>query len=88
MPLPWPRREETITTLEDESRAQLDLTPRPDGAEDSADVVSEMPHSIFEDRIPVPAEGKRALGITRYGKIWMIEQIVGFGSKRDPDAFG
>src|SRR5580693_4458210 len=46
-----------------------------------------MTHRILEDGIPVAAEGKRALGITRNTKIWMVEQVVSFHSNRNLISF-
>ena len=72
---------------ESEPRVQLKLAPGSDRGRYLSDVVSEIASWIFEDRVAVPSQGKGALCICRDCKIWVIEQIVGFQSKRDPGAF-
>ena len=59
----------------------------PTVAEYSADVVGEISRSIFEDGVSIPSQRKGTLRVTRDCKIRMIEQIVGFRSKRNLHAF-
>ena len=73
--------------LESEPCGQLNLTPSADGGEYSAYVVGEIARCIFEDGVSVPSQRKRTLRVTRDREIRMIEQIVGFRSKRNLRAF-
>ena len=73
--------------LESEPCGQLNLTPRADRAEYSANVVGELTRCILENSVSIPSQAKRALSVTWDCEIRMIEQIVGFRAKRDLRAF-
>ena len=73
--------------LESEPCVQLNLTRRAYGGEYSAHVVGEIPCCILEDRVSVASQGKGTLGVARDCEIRMIEQIVGFHTKRNLRAF-
>src|SRR5215470_12831131 len=68
--------------LESKTRVQLDLTPRAHSCEDPADVAGEITGDIFEYGVSIPTQGKWALRVAGYSKVWMIEQVVSFCSKR------
>jgi len=71
---------------ESETCVQLNLTPRRDGSEYSADVAGVITRYVFEDGVPIPSQSERTLRVAWHGKVWTIEQIVGFRPKRDPRA--
>ena len=73
--------------LKSESCGQLNLARCADRTKYSAYVVGEIARWIFEDGISVASQGERTLRVTRDGEIRMIEQIVGFRSKRNLRAF-
>jgi hypothetical protein len=73
--------------LESEPSSQLNLTPRADRAEYSANVVGELTRCILENSVSIPSQAKRALSVTWDCEIRMIEQIVRFRAKRDLRAF-
>lgn len=75
------------SALESEPCAQLNLTTSTDGSEYPADVVGEITRCILEDSVSVPSQGKRSLRVARDCEIWMIEQGVGFRSKRKFHSF-
>ena len=73
--------------LEREACVELNLTPSSYGGEYSADVFGEITCCILENGVSVPSQSERALGVARHREIRMIEQIVGFHSKRNLYAF-
>src|SRR5215468_8403868 len=72
----WGGRSESKTCV------QLNLTPRTDGSENSADVAGEITGYVFEHRVSIPSQRKRALRVARDCQIRPIEQIVSFRAKR------
>lgn len=73
--------------LECHARVKLNLTTTAYGGEYSSDVVGEVTRCIFENGVSVPSQAERILRVTRYAKIWMIEDIVGFHSERNTHTF-
>ena len=68
---------------ESKTCVQLNLTPRTDGSENSADIAGEITGYVFEHGVSIPSQGERALRVAWNCKIRPIEQIVSFGSKRN-----
>ena len=60
----------------------MNLTPRTDGTENSADVAGETTRYVFEHGVSIPSEGERVLRVAWDCKIRAIKQIVGFRAKR------
>jgi len=76
----------SVTTLEGKPCVDLNLASSADGGEYSTDVFGEISSCILENGLR-SLPGERALGVARYGKIRMIEQIVGFRPNCDFLAF-
>jgi hypothetical protein len=69
--------------LEGQTRVQLNLTPSADGTEYSAYAAGEVTGRVFEDGVSITSQSERTLRVAWDRKIWTIQQIVGFRSKRN-----
>ena len=72
--------------LESEPSVKLKLTTTAYCGEYSADVVSQIACWTREHGISISSQRQGALRVAGDCKIWMIEQVVGFRSKRNPHA--
>ena len=73
--------------LESEPCVKLKLTTTAYCGEYSADVVSQIACWTREHGISISSQRQGALRVAGDCKIWMIEQVVGFRSKRNCHAF-
>ena len=78
---------EGVTTSEGEACVELNLAPSADSTKYSSNVVGETTCCIREHGVSVSSQRKRTLRVTRNCIIRMIEEIVGFGPKRNLRVF-
>jgi hypothetical protein len=74
--------------LKGEPRVQLDLTGARYRREDSSHIIGEITRGARENGVSVSSPCQRALRISRYCEIWMIQNIVGLCPESNPRAFG